>query len=92
MGEGYQRGVVADTGEDRFLHEPDRGEQHEVAAVVVTRDDGTCTVAWGPAWRTFDALPGTWPNRQEAMRAIARVVARTVVWRQTEANLWEAQV
>ena len=95
VGETLQRGRVS---VDLFIHDPardgveDQDPEPLVAAVVVVRDDDTCTVAWGPAFQTFDKLPGTWPNRQEAMRAVVRVVSRTVVWTQTEANLWEARV
>jgi hypothetical protein len=64
----------------------------QVAAVVVVRGDDTCTVAWGQAWGPFDKLPGILPNRQEAMRSVARVVGRTVVWVQSEANLWEGRI
>ena len=83
---------MAEPNDDRSPRETSEQELPEVAAVVVVRDDGTCTVAWGRPWETFDKLPGTWPNRQEAMRAVARVVGRTVVWVQTETNLWEARV
>ena len=61
-------------------------------AVVLVRDDGTCTVAWAEAWHSFDQLPGTWPSPREAMRSVERVVATSVLWRQTERHLWEGRV
>ena len=42
-------------------HRPE-GESHrgEIAAVVVERTDGTCTVLWAGIWRTFNSKPEEW--------------------------------
>src|SRR5579872_3368673 len=66
--------------------------EQETVAIVLVRDDGTCTVAWAEAWHSFDQMPGTWPSPREAMRSVERVVATSVVWRQTERHLWEGRV
>ena len=68
-----------------------RSEQ-ETVAIVLVRDDGTCTVAWAEAWHSYDQMPGTWPSTREAMRSVERVVEKSVTWRQTERRLWEGRV
>ena len=50
---------------------------HGVAALVIVREDGTCTVAWGRAWCVWERMPGVWPNPKEAMRAVQQVVGKT---------------
>jgi hypothetical protein len=65
---------------------------HDVAALVIARDDGTCTVAWGRAWCVWERMPGVWANSQEAMRAVQQVIGQAVVWQQTEPLLWEGRL
>ena len=64
---------------------------HEVAALVIVRDDGTCTVAWGRGWGVFDRMPGVWANEQEAKKTVQRVIGH-VDWYQTEQRIWEGRL
>jgi hypothetical protein len=64
---------------------------HDVAALVIVRDDGTCTVAWGRAWCVWEAMPGVWPNAKEAIRAVQQVISQPIIWQQTEPRLWEGR-
>ena len=81
---------------DVFLHQSttqDPGQDdvpagHEVAALIIIRDDGTCTVAWGRGWGVFDRMPGVWANEKEAKRTVERVIGH-VVWHRTEPDIWE---
>ena len=52
----------------------------DLAAVVVERDDGTCTVLRAGVWRTFSGEPEEWPNRRGAMRAVEVAAGEHVVW------------
>jgi hypothetical protein len=52
----------------------------DLAAVVVERDDGTCTVLRAGVWRTFRGEPEEWRNRREAMRAVEVAVGELVFW------------
>ena len=52
----------------------------DLAALVVERDDGTCTVLRAGVWRTFHSEPDEWPNREGAMRAVEVAVGELVVW------------
>ena len=52
----------------------------ELAAVVVERDDGTCTVLPAGVWRALRGEPEEWPNRREGMRAVEVAVGAPVVW------------
>lgn len=65
---------------------------HDVAALVIVADDGTCTVAWGRGWCVWEGMPGVWGSPQEAMLAVRRVVGRAVIWSQTEPRLWEGRL
>jgi hypothetical protein len=84
---------------DVFLHEskphpnPQDGVPagHEVAGLIIVRDDGTCTVAWGRGWGIFDRMPGVWPNVKEAKQTVQRVIGH-VEWTQTEARIWEGRL
>ena len=60
-------------------------------AVVMGREDGTFTVAWGKPWSRFDGLEGTWPSLREAMRSVERTVHGSIVWRSAEPRLWEGR-
>ena len=64
---------------------------HDVAAIIIVRDDGTCTVAWGRAWCVWEAMPGLWANAQEAMRAVQQVIGHAITWRHGEPRLWEGR-
>src|ERR1700726_1458879 len=52
----------------------------DLAAVVVERDDGSCTVLRAGVWRTFRGEPEEWPTRENAMRAVEVAVGELVVW------------
>src|SRR5215469_5392488 len=99
MGGSHQRGGSPILASDVFLREraKDDGGQspvpagHEVAGLIIVRDDGTCTVAWGRGWGAFDRMPGVWPSVKEAMQTVQRVVG-DVVWTQTEPTVWEGRL
>ena len=65
---------------------------HDVVALVIARDDGTCTVAWGRAWCVWERMPGVWANPHEAKRAVQQVIGQKITWERTEARLWEGRV
>ena len=103
MGGRHGRGNLADLDADLVLNERQRADAEEqavraqptglkVVAVIVVRDDGTCTVAWGQDWGTFDKLPGVWPNKREAMRTVERVVGNGISWRRADVDLWEGRI
>jgi hypothetical protein len=66
-------------------------EDRDVAALVVQRDDGTYTLAWGRGWGAFERLPGVWANEREAMRAVQQVVG-PVAWCKAERRIWEGRL
>ena len=100
-----RRGGASHVSDDLFLYDAKRADVeehaershgepvpagHEVAGLIVVRDDGTCTVAWGRGWGVFDRMPGVWPNVKEAKQAVQRVVGH-VEWTQTEPTIWEGR-
>jgi len=100
-----RRGTVTDRSDDLFFYDAKRAEKeegdgrshgqpvppgHEVGGLIIVRDDGTCTVAWGRGWGAFDRMPGVWVNLKEAQHAVERVVGR-VEWTQTEPMIWEGR-
>jgi len=52
----------------------------DLAAVLVERGDGTCTVIRAGVWRTFSGEPEEWPNRRQAMRAVEVATGEPVDW------------
>ena len=64
-------------------------DDREVVALVIARDDGTCSVAWGVPFSVWEHLPGVWPNAQEAKRAVERVIGQEVRWHHAEPRIWE---
>jgi hypothetical protein len=73
-------------------HRPE-AEAHrgEIAAVVVERTDGTCTVLWAGIWRTFNSRPEEWQTRREAMNAVDRVVGEILIWNEMAPHTWAAR-
>ena len=80
--------MVRDEDSEADVYEIAAG--HEVVALVIARDDGTCTVAWGRGWGVFDRMPGVWANEQESKKTVERVIGR-VDWQQTEPTIWEGR-
>ena len=69
------------------------GETHrgEIAAVVVERTDGTCTVLWAGIWRTFNSRPEEWQTRREAIDAVDSVVGDILIWNEMAPHTWAAR-
>ncbi len=63
----------------------------EIAAVVVERTDGTCTVLWAGLWRTFNNKPEEWQTRREAMTAVDTVVGEILIWNEMAPHTWAAR-
>ena len=63
----------------------------EIAAVVVERTDGTCTVLWAGIWRTFNSKPEEWPTRPEAIKAVDTVVGDILIWNEMAPHTWAAR-
>ena len=63
----------------------------EIAAVVVERTDGTCTVLWAGLWRTFNSKPEEWETRREAMTAVDTVVGEILIWNEMAPHTWAAR-
>ena len=63
----------------------------EIAAVVVERTDGTCTVLWAGIWRTFNSRPEEWETRHEAMNAVDTVVGEILIWNEMAPHTWAAR-
>ena len=70
-----------------------RAESHkgEIAAVVVERNDGTCTVLWAGIWRTFSSRPEEWETRRQAMQAVDTVVGDILIWNEMAPHTWAAR-
>ncbi len=81
-------GIVYGDQRDRAGTETHRGE---IAAVVVERTDGTCTVLWAGLWRTFNSKPEEWSTRREAMRAVDTVVGDVLIWNEMAPHTWAAR-
>ncbi len=83
------RAVTAHRGErDNTGAETHKGE---IAAVVVERTDGTCTVLWAGLWRTFNTKPEEWHTRREAMTAVDNVVGEILIWNEMAPHTWAAR-
>ncbi|HVA04404.1 MAG TPA: hypothetical protein VMU64_11750 [Acidimicrobiales bacterium] len=63
----------------------------EIAAVVVERTDGTCTVLWAGIWRTFNSRPEEWETRRQAMQAVDSVVGEILIWNEMAPHTWAAR-
>jgi hypothetical protein len=63
----------------------------EIAAVVVERTDGTCTVLWAGIWRTFNSKPEEWASRGEAIKAVDTVVGDILIWNEMAPHTWAAR-
>jgi len=63
----------------------------EIAAVVVERTDGTCTVLWAGIWRTFNSRPEEWQSRGEAIGAVNSVVGDILIWNEMAPHTWAAR-
>jgi hypothetical protein len=70
-----------------------RAQSHkgEIAAVVVERNDGTCTVLWAGIWRTFSSRPEEWETRRRAMDAVDTVVGDILIWNEMAPYTWAAR-
>jgi hypothetical protein len=75
---------------DRHNPGPD-SHRGEIAAVVVERTDGTCTVLWAGIWRTFNSRPEEWQNRRQAMSAVDTVVGEILIWNEMAPHTWAAR-
>ena len=100
MSESHHRLRGSTLAPDVFLRESKTPENddspipagHEVAALVIVREDGTCTVAWGRGWGVYDRMPGVWPNTQEAMKTVERIADSKVTWYNTGVDIWEGRL
>lgn len=63
----------------------------EIAAVVVEREDGTCSVLWAGIWRTFNSRPEEWETRRQAMQAVDSVVGDILIWNEMAPHTWAAR-
>jgi hypothetical protein len=77
----------------RTDHHRPEAEAHrgEIAAVVVERTDGTCTVLWAGIWRTFNSRPEEWETRAQAMKAVDSVVGEILIWNEMAPHTWAAR-
>jgi hypothetical protein len=62
-----------------------------IAAVMVERNDGTCTILWAGAWRSFSSRSEWWPTRRDAMHAVERVTGEVIIWSETASRTWTAR-
>ena len=100
MSDARQRERGSVLAPDVFLRESKAPENvdspipagHEIAALVIVRDDETCTVAWGRGWGVYDRMPGVWPNAQEAMKTVERIAGGKVTWYKTGVDIWEGRL
>ncbi len=81
-------GLAYRNDRDRLEAESHKGE---IAAVVVERKDGTCTVLWAGIWRTFSSRPEEWQTRREAMAAVDTVVGDILIWNEMAPHTWAAR-
>jgi hypothetical protein len=49
-------------------------------ALLVERDDGTCTLLRAGIWHAFSGDPAEWPSRTDAMNAVEVAVGEVVTW------------
>jgi len=76
----------------RDRHHPEAASHRgEIAAVVVERTDGTCTVLWAGIWRTFNSRPEEWQTRREAINAVDSVVGEILIWNEMAPHTWAAR-
>jgi hypothetical protein len=80
--------VAYRSDQERLAAESHKGE---IAAVVVERQDGTCTVLWAGIWRTFSSRPEEWQTRGEAMKAVDTVVGEILIWNEMAPHTWAAR-
>jgi hypothetical protein len=81
-------GLADRNDRDRLVAESHKGE---IAAVVVERRDGTCTVLWAGIWRSFSSRPEEWQTRREAMEAVDAVVGDILIWNEMAPHTWAAR-
>jgi hypothetical protein len=75
---------------DRDVPNP-QSHRGEIAAVVVERQDGTCTVLWAGIWRAFSSRPEEWQTRDEAINAVDSVVGDILIWNEMAPHTWAAR-
>jgi hypothetical protein len=63
----------------------------DIAAVMVERDNGSCTVLWAGKWRNFSSRSELWPTRERAMQAVRAVTGEILIWRQMSPQTWIAR-
>lgn len=63
----------------------------EIAAVLVERNDGTCTVLWAGGLRGFSSRPEEWPSREEARQAVQLVIDDVLLWTQMAPGTWSVR-
>ena len=62
-----------------------------IEAVMVERNDGTCTVLWAGMWRAFSSRSEWWPTRRDAMHAVERVTGEVIIWSEMAPRTWTAR-
>ena len=63
----------------------------DIAALLVERDDGTCTVLWAGTWRAFSSRSEKWPTRAAAMEAVTKVTGEILIWSELVPQTWTAR-
>ena len=63
----------------------------DIAALMVEREDGSCTVLWAGTWRTFSSRSEQWPTREAAMAAVAKVTGEILIWSELAPQTWSAR-
>jgi len=66
-------------------------ESNDITAVMVERNDGTCTVLWAGMWRAFSSRSEWWPTRRDAMHAVERVTGDILIWSEMAPRTWTAR-
>jgi len=63
----------------------------DIAALMVERDDGTCTVLWTGRWRAISSRFEQWPTRAAAMEAVTKVTGEILLWSELSPQTWTAR-
>lgn len=70
---------------------PKAARPGEIAAVLVERNDGTCTVLWANGLRGFSSRPEEWPSHEEARHAVEAVMDDVLLWSQMAPGTWSVR-
>ena len=68
-----------------------RSVHPDIAALMVERDDGTCTVLWTGTWRAISSRFEQWPTRAAAMDAVTKVTGEILIWSELAPQTWTAR-